>query len=58
MVAAPLVGHLVPLLPLAVATRDAGHEVLLASGGDALGVDTFGTPLRDHGTSPPPPSPG
>ncbi|MFD6068801.1 glycosyltransferase, partial [Amycolatopsis lurida] len=25
-------GHLYPLLPLAVAARDAGHEVLFATG--------------------------
>jgi UDP:flavonoid glycosyltransferase YjiC (YdhE family) len=32
-VAAPMQGHLLPLIPLAVACRDAGHEVILASGG-------------------------
>ena len=42
-VAAPLQGHLLPLVPLAAACRDAGHEVLLASGGfppDVLGLRT------------------
>ena len=32
-VASPLQGHLLPLVPLAAACRDAGHDVLLASGG-------------------------
>ena len=32
-VAAPLQGHLLPLVPLAIACRDAGHDVSLASGG-------------------------
>ncbi|QXV59837.1 glycosyltransferase [Amycolatopsis sp. TNS106] len=31
-------GHLYPLLPLAVAARDAGHEVLFATGDDMLPV--------------------
>ncbi|GAA1830250.1 DUF1205 domain-containing protein [Pseudonocardia alni subsp. carboxydivorans] len=35
VVAAPLSGHLTPLLPLAHALWDSGHEVLLAGGGDA-----------------------
>jgi UDP:flavonoid glycosyltransferase YjiC (YdhE family) len=35
------------LIPLAVACRDAGHEVLIASGGDALRVDTAGLPAHD-----------
>jgi hypothetical protein len=42
-VAAPLQGHLLPLVPLAAACRDAGHDVLLASGGfppDVLGLRT------------------
>ncbi|ANY06672.1 hypothetical protein AFB00_10625 [Pseudonocardia sp. HH130630-07] len=36
MVAAPLPGHLAPLLPLAHALWDSGHEVLLATGGESL----------------------
>ena len=32
VVAAPLQGHLMPLVPLAVACREAGHDVLLAGG--------------------------
>jgi UDP:flavonoid glycosyltransferase YjiC (YdhE family) len=42
-VAAPLQGHLMPLVPLAAACRDAGHEVILASGGfppDVMGLRT------------------
>lgn len=45
VVSAPLVGHLFPLLPLANALHDAGHDVLLAAGGDAR--DGGGLPLRD-----------
>jgi EryCIII-like glycosyltransferase len=42
-VAAPLQGHLLPLVPLAAACRDAGHDVILASGGfptDVMGLRT------------------
>jgi UDP:flavonoid glycosyltransferase YjiC (YdhE family) len=42
-VAAPLQGHLLPLIPLAAACRDAGHDVIVASGGfppDVLGLRT------------------
>ena len=42
-VAAPLQGHLLPLVPLAAACRDAGHDVVLASGSfppDVLGLRT------------------
>lgn len=42
-VAVPLQGHLLPLIPLAAACRDAGHEVILAAGGfppDVLGLRT------------------
>lgn len=42
-VAAPLQGHLLPLIPLAAACRDAGHDVVVASGGfpaDVLGLRT------------------
>ncbi|MEV0455803.1 nucleotide disphospho-sugar-binding domain-containing protein [Catellatospora methionotrophica] len=47
IVSAPLQGHLLPLLPLAFAWRDAGHDVLLASGGDALSVDLGGLAAYD-----------
>jgi hypothetical protein len=42
-VAAPLQGHLLPLVPLAAACRDAGHDVILAAGGfppDVMGLRT------------------
>jgi hypothetical protein len=42
-VAAPLQGHLLPLVPLAAACRDAGHDVVLAGGGfppDVMGLRT------------------
>src|SRR6476469_5758864 len=48
VVAAPMVGHVLPFLPLATAFRDAGHEVLLASA--AEGVDAArraGLPVHD-----------
>jgi UDP:flavonoid glycosyltransferase YjiC (YdhE family) len=47
VVSAPLQGHLLPLIPLAAACRDAGHDVLLASGGDVLEIDTAGLPAQD-----------
>ena len=43
-VTSPLQGHLLPLIPLARACRDAGHEVHVASGG--FPPDTAG--LRTH----------
>ena len=42
-VAAPLQGHVLPLVPLAAACRDAGHEVIVAAGSfppDLLGLRT------------------
>ena len=36
VVATPLTGHLLPLMPLARALRNAGHEVTVATTGDAL----------------------
>jgi UDP:flavonoid glycosyltransferase YjiC (YdhE family) len=42
-VAAPLQGHVLPLIPLAAACRDAGHDVIVAAGGfppDVLGLRT------------------
>ena len=35
-VSAPLLGHLNPMVPFIQATQDAGHEVRVATGGDAL----------------------
>src|SRR5688572_8373690 len=46
-VANPLVGHVLPLVPLATAFRDAGHDVLFATGDDGLdaarkaGLETY-----------------
>ncbi|HET6532653.1 MAG TPA: glycosyltransferase, partial [Actinoplanes sp.] len=48
-VAAPMQGHLLPLIPLAMACRDAGHEVTLASGGLPGGAG--GLPLHDIGAN-------
>lgn len=47
VVSAPLTGHLLPLLPLAEALWDSGHEVLVASGGEALEADTGSLPVID-----------
>ncbi|GAA4605425.1 UDP:flavonoid glycosyltransferase YjiC (YdhE family) [Actinoplanes octamycinicus] len=50
-VAAPLQGHLLPLVPLAAACRDAGHDVVLAGGGfpgDVLGLRTADIGARFH----------
>jgi len=47
MVAAPMQGHLLPLIPLALACRDAGHEVIVASG--ALPIGPTGLRLHDIG---------
>ena len=45
VVAAPLLGHVLPLVPLATALRAAGNEVLVAAGGVADRVG--GLPARD-----------
>jgi len=47
VVSAPLPGHLLPMLPLAHALWDSGHEVLVASGGDALASGTGNLPAID-----------
>jgi UDP:flavonoid glycosyltransferase YjiC (YdhE family) len=47
IVSAPLLGHLLPMVPLAEALRDAGHEVLLAVGGDALSIRQMGLSVED-----------
>ncbi|MFE9202325.1 nucleotide disphospho-sugar-binding domain-containing protein [Micromonospora sp. NPDC007230] len=44
---APLIGHVFPLLPLALALRDAGHEVLVATAADGLAAARSGLPVRD-----------
>jgi UDP:flavonoid glycosyltransferase YjiC (YdhE family) len=38
VVASPLTGHLLPLVPLACALQDAGHEVVVGTSGDCLRV--------------------
>jgi hypothetical protein len=47
VVSAPLVGHVFPLVPLARALCDAGHEVLFATAGDGLRVAEAGFEVRD-----------
>ncbi|SCL33559.1 UDP:flavonoid glycosyltransferase YjiC, YdhE family [Micromonospora rhizosphaerae] len=44
---APLIGHVFPLLPLALALRDAGHDVLVATAADGLAAARSGLPVRD-----------
>src|SRR5688500_10402121 len=47
-VASPMVGHVLPLLPLADALRDAGHDVLLATGpGGVAAARSGGIEVRD-----------
>ncbi|WP_063803435.1 nucleotide disphospho-sugar-binding domain-containing protein [Streptomyces silvensis] len=43
----PGIGHSFPTVPLAWALRLAGHEVLYATGGDALAVREAGLPVED-----------
>lgn len=46
--ASPLIGHVLPLVPLATAFRDAGHDVVLATGGEGVGAaGPSGLPVRD-----------
>ncbi|HLM06801.1 MAG TPA: nucleotide disphospho-sugar-binding domain-containing protein [Blastococcus sp.] len=48
VVAAPMVGHVLPLLPLADALRAAGHEVLLATGPEGMSAArSSGLEIRD-----------
>lgn len=47
VVAAPLLGHVLPLVPLAVALREAGHEVRVAGGGPVTTARTQGLPVED-----------
>ncbi|HEX7309183.1 nucleotide disphospho-sugar-binding domain-containing protein [Lentzea sp.] len=47
VVAAPLLGHVFPLMPLALALRDAGHDVVVATGGEALRVRDSGLTVED-----------
>ncbi|WP_030566743.1 nucleotide disphospho-sugar-binding domain-containing protein [Streptomyces aureocirculatus] len=43
----PGIGHSFPTVPLAWALRLAGHEVLYATGGDALAIRDAGLPVED-----------
>ncbi|SER23901.1 UDP:flavonoid glycosyltransferase YjiC, YdhE family [Lentzea xinjiangensis] len=47
VVAAPLLGHVFPLVPLALALRDSGHDVVVATGGEALRVRDSGLAVED-----------
>ncbi|MCE3550352.1 glycosyltransferase [Pseudonocardia sp. RS11V-5] len=47
VVSAPLTGHLLPMLPLGEALWEAGHDVLVATGGDAMNADTGNLPVID-----------
>lgn len=47
VVAAPLPGHVLPLVPLAVALEQAGHQVRVACGGQVSTRHTHGLPLED-----------
>ncbi|GAA1585826.1 nucleotide disphospho-sugar-binding domain-containing protein [Actinoplanes couchii] len=47
VVAAPLVGHVFPLVPLARALHGAGHEIVFVTAGDGLRVAAAGFPVRD-----------
>jgi len=44
---APMLGHVFPMIPMARALREAGHEVLLATAGDALAARDAGLPIED-----------
>lgn len=46
-VSAPLLGHVFPLVPLAQAVEAAGHEVMIATAGDALQVAQSGLTTCD-----------
>jgi UDP:flavonoid glycosyltransferase YjiC (YdhE family) len=48
VVANPMVGHVLPLIPLATALRDAGHEVVVATGPEGLeAARSYGFDVRD-----------
>ena len=47
VVATPLPGHVLPLVPLARALKDAGHEVTVATAGDAVRVCPADLPPTD-----------
>ncbi len=47
VVSAPMLGHVFPMIPLARALQNAGHEVLLATAGDALAARDAGLHIED-----------
>jgi UDP:flavonoid glycosyltransferase YjiC (YdhE family) len=47
---APLIGHVFPLVPLARAVQAAGHDVLVATGGDAGCVRDAGLAVEEVGS--------
>jgi len=48
VVASPMVGHVLPLIPLATALQAAGHDVVLATGADgAAAARSSGLDIRD-----------
>ena len=50
----PALGHVLPVLPLAIAARDAGHDVAFLAGasvGDAIRAAGLATSWRDRPTS-------
>jgi UDP:flavonoid glycosyltransferase YjiC (YdhE family) len=47
VVSAPLLGHVFPLVPLSRAFAAAGHDVLIATGGDAIAVRDAGLPVEN-----------
>lgn len=46
----PLIGHVFPLVPLAKALQAAGHDLLVATGGDALRVKDAGLAVEEAGS--------
>ncbi|MFC9659869.1 glycosyltransferase [Nocardia sp. NPDC127606] len=46
-VAMPLIGHLFPMMPLAETLRERGHDVMVATGGDAAAVVRAQLPVAD-----------
>lgn len=48
VVASPMVGHVLPMVPVATALQTAGHDVVVATGGDGVSaVSTRGLHVRD-----------
>jgi UDP:flavonoid glycosyltransferase YjiC (YdhE family) len=47
VVSAPMLGHIFPMIPLARALQSAGHEIVIATAGDALAARGAGLPIED-----------